>query len=159
MADVPIEHDQPPRPSKKWSSTWEHFSKILGDPVNLQAICHHCGQLCGCHSKKQGTSLLIAHLNGCQRYKTVKELAATGIDQTKLSYETQMAIDGGRSHVKKLIIPQYSENMLRELLTEMIITDEIPFTIVDKKSFNKFVRTLEPRFPMPSQYTVICEIV
>ncbi|KAG2725612.1 hypothetical protein I3760_01G073900 [Carya illinoinensis] len=144
MADVPIEQDRPPRPSKKRSWTWEHFTKIPGDNVNPQARCNHCGQLCGCHSKKQGTSV-IAHLTGCQRYKIAKGLAATGTDQTKLSYETQMATDAGGSHVKKLIIPQY----------KMIITDEMPFTTVDKKGFNKFVRCLEPRFPMPSRYTVM----
>ncbi|XP_042983370.1 zinc finger BED domain-containing protein RICESLEEPER 2-like [Carya illinoinensis] len=155
MADVPIEQDRPPRPSKKRSWTWEHFTKISGDNVNPQARCNHCGQLCGCHSKKQGTSVLIAHLTGCQRYKIAKGLAATGTDQTKLSYETQMATDAGGSHVKKLIIPQYSEKMLRNLLAEMIITDEMPFTTVDKKGFNKFVHCLEPRFPMPSRYTVM----
>ncbi|XP_042945622.1 zinc finger BED domain-containing protein RICESLEEPER 2-like [Carya illinoinensis] len=155
MADVPIKQDRPPRPSKKRSWTWEHFTKILGDHVNPQARCNHCGKLCGCHSKKQGTSVLIAHLTGSQRYKIAKGLAATGTDQTKLSYETQMATDAGGSHVKKLIIPQYSEKMLRELLAEMIITDEMPFTTVDKKGFNKFVCYLEPRFPMPSRYTVM----
>ncbi|KAG6625755.1 hypothetical protein CIPAW_15G000700 [Carya illinoinensis] len=66
-----------------------------------------------------------------------------------------MATNNRPSHVKKLIIPQYSEKMLRELLAEMIITDEMPFTTVDKKSFNKFVRCLEPRFPMPSRYTIM----
>ncbi|XP_042964625.1 zinc finger BED domain-containing protein 4-like [Carya illinoinensis] len=155
MADVPIEQDRTPRPSKKWSWMWEYFTKIPGDHVNPQARCNHCGQFCGCHSKKQGTSVLIAHLTGCQQYKITKGLAATGIDQTKLSYETQMATDASRSHVKKLIISQYSEKMLRELLAEMIITDEMPFTTVDKKGLNKFVRCLEPHFPMPSQYTVM----
>ncbi|XP_035546192.1 probable leucine-rich repeat receptor-like protein kinase IMK3 [Juglans regia] len=51
--------------------------------------------------------------------------------------------------IKKLSIPQYSKKMLRDVLAEIIITNEMPFTTVDKACFYKFVHTLEPRFPMP----------
>lgn len=90
--EMPIEHDQPPWPYKKRSWSWEHFTKIPSDIANPLARCHHCAQLCGCHSNKQGTSVLIAHLNGCQRYKIAKGLAAT--DQTNFSYATSTATDG-----------------------------------------------------------------
>ena len=149
--EMPIEQDQPPRPSKKRSWTWEHFTKIPGEIANPVARCHYCGSLCGCHSKKQGTSVLIAHLNGCQRYKIAKGLQAT--DQTNLSYQTSTATDG--TQTKKLVIPQYSEKMLRDMLAEMIITDEMPFTTVEKRGFRKFLNFVEPRFPIPSRYTVM----
>lgn len=75
---------------------------------------------------------------GCQQYKIHKGLVAT--DSTQ---------------IKKLSIPQYSEKMLRAILVEMIITDEMPFTTVDQACFCKFVHTLESRFLMPSRYTVM----
>lgn len=45
--------------------------------------------------------------------------------------------------------------MLKDMLVEMIITDEMPFTTVDKRGFRKFLNFVEPRFPIPSQYTVM----
>ena len=50
--EMPIEQDQPPRPSKKRSWTWEHFTKIPGEIADPVARCHYYGSLCGCHSKK-----------------------------------------------------------------------------------------------------------
>lgn len=37
----------------------------------------------------------------------------------------------------------------------MIITDEMPFTTVEKRGFRKFLNFVEPRFPIPSRYTVM----
>ncbi|XP_042948635.1 zinc finger BED domain-containing protein RICESLEEPER 4-like [Carya illinoinensis] len=140
---------KPPRPrsNKKRSWTWEHFTKVDGDPSEPHAACNHCGQEVGCHSKKQGTTGLISHLNGCQRYKIAKGLAAK--DQTTMSYETSTATDG--TQVKKMVIPQYSEKLLRDALAEIIIEDEMPFMTVEKRGFRKFVKLIEPRFPMPSR--------
>ncbi|KAG2685647.1 hypothetical protein I3760_10G134900 [Carya illinoinensis] len=56
---------------------------------------------------------------------------------------------------KKMVIPQYSEKMLRDALAEMIIKDEMPFTTVEKSGFRSFIKLIEPRFPMPSRYTVM----
>ncbi|XP_042979957.1 uncharacterized protein LOC122310142 [Carya illinoinensis] len=124
---------RPPRPrsNKKMSWTWEHFTKVDGDPSEPHTACNHCGTEVACHSKKQGTAGLISHLNSCQRYKIVKGLAAR--DQTTLSYETSTATDG--TQFKKMVIPQYSEKMLRDALAEMIIKDEMPFTTVEKSGF------------------------
>lgn len=94
----------------------------------------------------------------------MKELAATDLtklsyktsmttDQTKLSYETFTATDG--TFVKKLIIPQYSEKMLMDMLVEMIINYEMPFTTVDKRGFRKFVQNIKSRFFISSRYIVM----
>ncbi|KAG2709415.1 hypothetical protein I3760_05G238000 [Carya illinoinensis] len=155
IGDLPPPSTTPsqPRNTRKRSWTWEHFTRIPGNPENPQASCHHCGQLCKCHSKKQGTAVLIAHLQGCQRYKMSKGEADPATDQTKLSYEASTATDG--TQIKKMVIPQYSEKLVRDMLAEMIIEDEMPFTTVDKRGFRKFVKTIEPRFPLPSRYTVM----
>ncbi|XP_042984743.1 zinc finger BED domain-containing protein RICESLEEPER 3-like [Carya illinoinensis] len=121
IGDLPPPSTTPsqPRNTRKRSWTWEHFTRIPGNPENPQASCHHCGQLCKCHSKKQGTAVLIAHLQGCQRYKMSKGEAGPATDQTKLSYKASTTTD------------------------------------VDKRGFRKFVKTIEPRFPLPSRYTVM----
>ncbi|XP_042944725.1 zinc finger BED domain-containing protein RICESLEEPER 3-like [Carya illinoinensis] len=153
IGDLPPPSATPsqPRNRSKRSWTWEHFTKISGNRENPQARCHHCGSLCGCHSKKQGTAVLIAHLGSCQRYKMSKGEAIN--DQTKLSYEASTATNG--TQIKKMVIPQYSEKLVRDMLAEMIIKDEMPFTTVDKRGFRKFVKTIEPRFTLPSRYTVM----
>ncbi|XP_042942737.1 uncharacterized protein LOC122276911 [Carya illinoinensis] len=126
IGDLPPPSATPsqPRNRTKRSWTWEHFTNIPGNRENPQARCHHCGALCGCHSKKQGTAVLIVHLRGCQRYKM------------------------SMGEIKKMVIPQYSEKLVRDMLAEMIIEDEIPFTTVDKRGFRKFVKTIEPQFPL-----------
>ncbi|KAG2682910.1 hypothetical protein I3760_10G006100 [Carya illinoinensis] len=42
-----------------------------------------------------------------------------------------------------MIIPQYSEKMLRDALVEMIIEDEMPSTTVEIKGFRKFIKLIE----------------
>ncbi|XP_042969021.1 uncharacterized protein LOC122301694 [Carya illinoinensis] len=135
-----------PRSNKKRLWTREHFTKVDGDPEEPHPACNHCGQEVGCHSKKQGTACLVSHLNGCQRYKIAKRLAAK--DQTKLSYKTSIVTDG--TQLKKIVIPQYSEKMLRDALADMMIEDEMPFTTVEKRGFRKFIKLIEPQFPLPS---------
>ncbi|KAG2712928.1 hypothetical protein I3760_04G148800 [Carya illinoinensis] len=145
----PSARARPPRPrsNKKRSWKWKHFTKVDDDPEDPHVACNHCGQEVGCHSKKQGTACLISLLNGCQRYKIAKGLAAK--DQTKLSYETSTATDG--TQLKKMVIPQYNEKMLRDALVEMIIEDEMPFTTVEKRGFRKFIKLIEPRFSLRSR--------
>lgn len=58
-------------------------------------------------------------------------MATSCIEQTKLSYEIGLTTDGTQS--KKLIVPQYSEKKLKELLAETIIMNEMLFLIVEEK--------------------------
>lgn len=68
--------------------------------------------------------------------------------QTKLSYETSIAVDGMQS--KKLANPQYIEKKLRDMIVEMIIVDEKHFLMVKGRGFHKFVQCLKPLFFMHS---------
>lgn len=68
------------------------FYQNPGDLESPQARCYHYGQNFGFYSNKQGTTILIAHLTGCQWYKIHKKLMAK--NHTKLSHETMTVTDG-----------------------------------------------------------------
>jgi len=57
------------------------------------------------------------------------------------------------------MIAKYSEKIIRETLCEMIIVDEMPFSTVDKMGFKKLFKVLEPRFRLPSRYTLMRDCI
>jgi predicted component of type VI protein secretion system len=57
------------------------------------------------------------------------------------------------------MIAKYDEKKIRNALTEMIIEDELPFLFVDGNRFKKFMRVVEPRFNLPSRYTMMKDSV
>jgi hypothetical protein len=65
---------------------------------------------------------------------------------------------GGASG-NNLIVAKYSEKLIRETLCEMIIVDEFPFSVVEKMGVKKMFMVLEPRFKLPSCYTMMKDCV
>ncbi|XP_062158668.1 protein neprosin-like [Alnus glutinosa] len=74
--------------------------------------------------------------------------------QSKFTFEA-----GQGSNGNNLMIAKYSEKVIREALCEMIIVDEMPFMTLEGKGFQKLLRVLEPRFKVPSRYTVMKDCV
>jgi len=57
------------------------------------------------------------------------------------------------------MIAKYSKKLIRDILCEMIIFDEIPFSTMERMGFSKLFSVLEPRFKFPSQYTMMKDCV
>jgi hypothetical protein len=149
---------RPPLPRKKRnvlnkSAAWDHFTRDKStsddDPV---AHCNYCGTAYKCHPKINGTLSMLYHVNSCQKYKSLK--AKQDRSQSKFTFG---AGQGGSGN--NLMIAKYSEKVIREALCEMIIVDELPFMTVEGKGFQKLLRVLEPRFKVPSRYTVMKDCV
>jgi hypothetical protein len=49
----------------------------------------------------------------------------------------------------------YDYDECRKALVKMVIIDELPFNFVEGKEFRLFSRTLQPRFDIPSRFTVM----
>jgi len=49
----------------------------------------------------------------------------------------------------------YDYDECRKALVKMVIIDELPFNFVEDKGLRLFSRTLEPRFDVPSRFTVM----
>jgi hypothetical protein len=48
---------------------------------------------------------------------------------------------------------------IRITISKMIIVDELPFRFVECKGFQDFMKTVGPRFPILSRYTVMKDCV
>lgn len=149
---------RPPLPRKKRnvsnkSAAWDYFTRDKSipddDPV---AHCDYCGTPYKCHPKINGTPSMLYHVNSCQKYKSLK--SKQDRSQSKFTFG---AGQGGSGY--NLMIAKYSEKVIRETLCEMIIIDEMPFMTVEGKGFQKLLRVLEPRFKVPSRYTVMKDCV
>jgi hypothetical protein len=57
------------------------------------------------------------------------------------------------------MIAKYYEKLIKDIVCEMIIVDEMPFSTVESMGFKKLFRVLKPRFKLPSRYTVINDCV
>ena len=49
----------------------------------------------------------------------------------------------------------YDYDKCRHALVKMVIIDELPFNFVEGKGFRLFFRTLQPRFDIPSRFTIM----
>jgi hypothetical protein len=49
----------------------------------------------------------------------------------------------------------YNYNECRQALVKMVIMDELPFNFVEGKGFRLFSRTMQPRFDIPSRFTIM----
>jgi hypothetical protein len=105
-----------------------------------------------CHAKNYGTSNMLYHVKTCQKYRSLK--ANQDTSQTMYTFSS-----GKTQGSKNQLIAKYSEKLIRDTLCEMIIIDEMPFSIVQRMGFRKLLSVLEPRFKLPSLYTVMKDCV
>jgi len=77
--------------------------------------------------------------------------------QSKLSFEAkregQAVVGEGSSG--NLVIAKFNASKIRAALSRMIIVDELPFRFVEGEGFKDFMKTVEPRFSIPSRFTMM----
>jgi hypothetical protein len=150
----------PPKPKKseQTSMVWEHFTKVEGgDPEDPKTQCNHCKKLFSCHSKRLGTSSMLTHLrNTCKKYPGKFDKS-----QSKLSFEAKKEgeMSVGDECVGNLVIAKYNAAKIRLAIAKIIIKAELPFRFVETEAFHEFMNTIEPRFQVPSRYTVMKDCV
>jgi hypothetical protein len=149
----------PPKPKKseRTSMVWEHFTNVDGsDFEDPKSQCKYCKKLFSCHTRKSGTSAMLVHLrNTCKKYPG--RFDKDDKSQSKLSFEVkregQMVV--GEGSIGNLVIMKYNATKIREVIAKMITKDEFPFRFVEGEGFQEFMHTVEPRFLIPSCYTVM----
>uniref|UniRef100_A0A803MEM5 BED-type domain-containing protein n=1 Tax=Chenopodium quinoa TaxID=63459 RepID=A0A803MEM5_CHEQI len=134
---------------KERSEVWEHFVKE-DLPSGRQATCKYCGMSYKCGAKKNGTSVLWAHINRCRKYpyNTPKDSK-----QSLLSFKSAKVTStaGGTSG---LTYHKFDAGCIRKALSYMVIVDELPYKFVEGVGFRHFCGVMEPRFNVPSRITV-----
>jgi hypothetical protein len=147
----------PPKSKKSdhTSIVWEHFTKVEeSDPDDPKAECNHCGKHFSCHPRRLGTSSMLNHIRStCKRYPG--RHGKLDKSQSKLSFDAKREGQGGEGSVGNLVIAKYNGQKIRTAIAKMIIVDELPFKFVDGEGFQDFMKTVEPRFSIPSRFTVM----
>jgi hypothetical protein len=137
----------------KPSIVWKHFTKDLNSlEENPVAHRNYCESSYMCHAKNYGTSNMLYHVKTFQKYRSLK--ANQDSSQTKFTFAS-----GQTQGSKNLMIAKYSEKLIRDTVCEMIIVDEMLFSTVERIGFRKLFSVLEPRFKLPSRYTVMKDCV
>ncbi|XP_074573505.1 zinc finger BED domain-containing protein RICESLEEPER 1-like [Curcuma longa] len=127
---------------RRFSWVWEHFVKFK-EGAETRARCKHCGKDYAADGKQHGTSNLITHLKkNCTKYRL--------LDPNQKTIGFQPTKNGGFT----LTSSSFSQEECRLLLAKMVIRDEHPFRVVEGAGFKEFVHGLQPRFNIPSRFTV-----
>ncbi|XP_028754428.1 zinc finger BED domain-containing protein RICESLEEPER 2-like [Neltuma alba] len=129
---------------RKKSLAWLHFEKLPpeqwknGEP---RAKCKYCPTTIACHPTTHGTSGLVKHLQRCLR----NPHKANKLKQCMFSTGA-----GGKSLTHHV----FSQDLCRRALVKFLILEELPFQTMEGEGFKELLRTLEPRFQIPSRATV-----
>ena len=133
--------------TKKRSRVWEYFEKIK---ATNEVKCQHCSKIYNYHARKTGTSSFLYHLDRCKSYLAIEN--KNNISQLKLIGAFKKDGDGV---IGNLSVAKFNEKKIRDAIATMIIVDELPFRFVEREGFRELMRTVEPRFRIPSRTTVM----
>ncbi|KAG6668491.1 hypothetical protein CIPAW_01G174200 [Carya illinoinensis] len=124
------------------SKVWNDFNKVEIDG-EIKAVCKYCNRKLVRSSKKE-TSQLKNHLLKCPAMKNVET------HKKEMNIRPETAGIGGDF--------LFDNEMSRLDLARMIIK-RCPLDMVEHKSFQTFVKNLQPRFTLPSQDTLKADIL
>jgi len=133
------------------SQIWDHFTKLDGDPTTPRAECNYCGKDYACHTIINGTSNMWSYLKACKKFPFVvdKKQNILVLELNKVGGEL------GDPSMGTLKAISYDYDECKKALVKMVIIDELPFNFVEGKRLRLFSRTLQPRFDVPSRFTIM----
>ena len=141
--------------SKKRSIAWEHFEVLEGCEVgNEKAKCKYCKVVMGCNIRKNGTGSMVNHLrNICVRspLRINKDKKQKTLEFVALTKEER---EKNESATHNLQTHSFNQERLRKKIAIMCIKDNQPFRIVEHEGFRELMSDAEPRFKMPSRWTI-----
>jgi hypothetical protein len=127
------------------SDVWNHFTKVKNESGEEKAKCKYCGQLYACHSKKNGTSSLGAHIKICRKNPNKEVVDKQGT--------LQLIASPGNSSVGTISTWKFDLDELKHSFAEMLIEDELPFAAAERSGLRKFMAKACSKFVMPSRRT------
>jgi hypothetical protein len=65
----------------------------------------------------------------------------------------------GDGYVSNLMITKCNATKIKEAIAKMITKDELPFRLVEGEGFQDFMKIVEPKFSIPSRYTVMNDCI
>ncbi|KAG8635518.1 hypothetical protein MANES_16G038752v8 [Manihot esculenta] len=140
--------NQPPITS---SQTEDHFTKVVDNTGTQKGKCNYCDKEFFSDPKKNGTTSLRNHIFVC-----IKNPHSMTTRQSQLSLQPTCSTQegGGGTHIGTLSSWHFDQNVSRQKLAKMIIVDVLPFMFVEGEGFREWVEYTQPRFRIPSRWTV-----
>ena len=89
---------------------------------------------------------MLQHMKVCKKWPFPRDQK-----QKTLSFQAKRE---GESGSNVLVVANYSKERIRLALARMIVIDELPFKFVEHQGFQEFMKTVEPRFPIPHCTTI-----
>ncbi|XP_028806181.1 zinc finger BED domain-containing protein RICESLEEPER 3-like [Neltuma alba] len=126
---------------KPRSKVWKHFTKFVNERGETRGKCNYCEKDLACDSKANGITALNNHLNACKLKPPPEELAQSHLN---FNVDEKMGLTNWK----------FDQDATRKALSCMIIIDELPFKFVDGDGFRQFMAIAQPRFKIPSRWTV-----
>ncbi|KAK1384389.1 BED-type domain-containing protein [Heracleum sosnowskyi] len=134
---------------KKSSPAWEFFDEIKGCPVGFErAKCKFFKVDIGCNSTRNGTSGMMNHL----KMVCAKSPLRNNLDKLQKTLQFEKLSKDEKFH--NLKVHTFSQERLRKKVALMCIKDNQPFRIVEHEGFRELLNEAEPKFKMPSRWTV-----
>ncbi|PRQ45867.1 putative transcription factor/ chromatin remodeling BED-type(Zn) family [Rosa chinensis] len=143
------------------SEVWLHFERIEkpvfetvdGKMQQVRTItcaqCKYCSTDLACDSYENGTSSLRRHIQDvCKKYPGRADIEK---GQTLLGSDGSVGVGGESSLAVKL----WSQDRCRVAVVEMIVMDELPFSVIERKGFRHFCSVAVPKWEIPSRRTIV----
>ncbi|XP_050122586.1 zinc finger BED domain-containing protein RICESLEEPER 2-like isoform X2 [Malus sylvestris] len=130
-------------------TVWDHFIKLENDGlIEPRYECNYCGEEFSVDNIKHGDSILWNHLtDDCENNPHRSEHKRK--ENPSLETSQVPSCSGENSLEGWLSIAEYIR-----ACSKMMIIDELPFTFVERKSVQVFMKLLRPDFDIPSPVTL-----
>ncbi|PWA71752.1 zinc finger BED domain-containing protein RICESLEEPER 2 [Artemisia annua] len=149
----------PPKPRKTTSECWKYFDpKMEADDdgtIIKWAYCKWCPAVFKADSRLHGTRQLNTHYKNCNDNPDIEKFRK----QRKLAFKKNIGEnDAGGSSMGTLETWKYDEKDIKQSLIELIVLAELPFKFVEHPAFIKYSAKMQPRFNLPSRFTIARDI-
>ncbi|PWA60048.1 zinc finger BED domain-containing protein RICESLEEPER 2 [Artemisia annua] len=150
----------PSKPRKTTSECWKYFDpKMEADEdgkIIKFAYCNWCDKSFKADSRIHGTRHLNNHYMNCDKNPDYEKLKKQKI----LAFKKNIGVenDEGGSSMGTLETWKYDDKEIKKALIELVVLAELPFKFVEHPAFIKFGKKMQPRFNMPSRFTIARDI-
>ncbi|KAF1881864.1 hypothetical protein Lal_00038505 [Lupinus albus] len=134
---------------KKKSIVWDHFTKLpFTDTKGQHKVkCNHCRSTYFCDPNKHGTNSMRKKL--ARKHQWIfSKVGKHGTIHGFMTKNVESDVLDGMSSMG------YNLEDCRRVVNEFIICNEMSFKVVEGCGFRRMINQLEPRFIVPSRFTI-----
>ncbi|XP_049378281.1 zinc finger BED domain-containing protein RICESLEEPER 2-like [Solanum stenotomum] len=145
--EVDIEASKKRKAMEPRAACWKHFEKFIDKDGATKAKCNYCGKTYAAATKGNGTSAMNNHMTKkkCPNFPSTQDYGQKLINFLPSSTGEKEGV---------ISTWKFDQAQSRRALAQMIIVDELPFSIVEKEGFRNIMKVVVPQFHIPSRRTL-----